>query len=159
MIRFIRFFRTLFLLTAAVLALAACGSAANPTATTMGALTISNAWVRAAEAASSSGMNTGASYMTISSSGGADRLLSMRTDVAETVELHSSMNNGGVMSMNPVEDGIAIPVGGSIEMKPGGFHVMLIGLKKDLRVGDTVDLQLTFEQAGEVAVKASVRER
>ena len=44
-------------------------------------------------------------------------------------------------------------------MKPGGFHVMLIGLKKDLRVGDTVDLQLTFEQAGEVAVKASVRER
>lgn len=150
------FFRTLLTCIAVAVALAACGSATNPPTTRSGVPTISDAWVRAVQSGSN---NISASYMTITSGGEADRLLTISTSLAEAVELHSAVSNDGVISMQPIEEGIAVPPGGSVELKPGGFHAMLIGLKKDLRLGETVDLQLTFERAGEVVVKAQVRER
>jgi copper(I)-binding protein len=60
--------------------------------------------------------------------------------------------------MRQVEGGIDIPANGQVELKPGGFHVMLIGLTRDLNVGDSVQLTLTFEKAGQIPVTAQVRQ-
>ncbi|MER3405214.1 MAG: copper chaperone PCu(A)C [Chloroflexota bacterium] len=104
------------------------------------------------------GMLVSAAYMVIRNEGAqSDRLVRAETDVAETVELHESRMESGVMKMQPVE-GIDVPAGGSVELKPGGLHIMLIGLKRELRVGDRVELVLHFEKAGDIAVEAEVRQ-
>ena len=64
---------------------------------------------------------------------------------------------GGMMTMQPVES-IPVPAGETVELKPGGYHVMLLDVKKVLAVGDTIDVTLTFEKAGEVTTTAEVRE-
>jgi copper(I)-binding protein len=64
---------------------------------------------------------------------------------------------GGMMSMKPV-DAIPVPAGETVDLKPGGYHVMLIGLTKDLKAGDTLDVTLTFEPGGTVDATAEVRE-
>lgn len=98
-------------------------------------------------------------YMRIVNSGGAaDRLVAASTDAAAAVELHESRMVGDVMQMAPVEGGIPVPANGEVELKPGGLHVMLIGLTRDLQPGDTVTLTLTFEGAGAVTVEAPVRQ-
>ena len=103
-----------------------------------------------------SGTNS-AAYMVIKNSGGeADRLLSVESDVAASVEIHLSEMNDGVMSMRPVE-GIDIPAGSQAELKPGSYHVMLVGIKHDLNEGDTVQLKLNFEKSTPVMVEAQVR--
>jgi copper(I)-binding protein len=86
-----------------------------------------------------------------------DRLISVATDVATTAELHETTNAGGMMAMAPVA-GITIPANGQAELKTGGYHVMLIDLARELRVGETITLTLTFEKAGELTVTAEVRE-
>lgn len=126
---------------------------------------VKDVWVRAAammememEAHSShmAGLNS-AAYMILTNTGDQpDRLLRARSDVAESVELHKSQTEGGVTSMVPVE-AIEIPANGQTELKPGGLHIMLIGLKHELKVGDTVQLTLEFEKAGEIQVSAKVR--
>jgi copper(I)-binding protein len=60
------------------------------------------------------------------------------------------------MAMRPIPR-LPVPAGGSVEMKPGGYHVMLLGLTRDLKLGDTVDVTLTFEQAGVMTIEAPVR--
>ncbi|GAB4428249.1 MAG: copper chaperone PCu(A)C [Chloroflexi bacterium OHK40] len=111
----------------------------------------------------SSGMmemgSTSAAYMTLVNSGSApDRLLSASTDAARTVELHETTMVDNVMRMAPVAGGIEVPANGQAELKPGGLHVMLIGLNRDLNAGDTVRLTLTFERAGTITVDAPVRQ-
>ena len=64
---------------------------------------------------------------------------------------------GGMMTMQPVES-VPVPAGETVELKPGGYHVMLLDVKKVLAVGDTIDVTLTFEKAGEVTTTAEVRE-
>ncbi len=97
-----------------------------------------------------------AAYMVITNSGGeADRLLSATSDVASAVEIHISEMKDGVMTMHPVT-AIDIPAGGKAELKPGGYHVMLIGIKHDLKAGDKVQLTLNFEKSGQVAVEAEI---
>ncbi|MCU0490707.1 MAG: copper chaperone PCu(A)C [Chloroflexaceae bacterium] len=99
-----------------------------------------------------------AAYFTIAnSSGTADALVRAASDVAETVELHTVEMQNDVMQMRPVNQ-IDIPARGEVELKPGGFHVMLIGLKRDLKVGDTVNLTLTLQNAGTLNVAATVRQ-
>ncbi len=61
------------------------------------------------------------------------------------------------MTMSPVE-AIDVPANGQVELKPGGYHIMLIGLKQDMKVGDKIKLTLTFEKAGNVIVEAGVME-
>jgi periplasmic copper chaperone A len=101
---------------------------------------------------------TSAVYMTLVNSGGqADRLLSASTDAAQTVELHETTMENNVMRMAPVLDGIEVPANGQAELRPGGLHVMLIGLTRELAAGDTVRLTLSFERAGSVTVDAPVR--
>jgi copper(I)-binding protein len=100
---------------------------------------------------------TSAIYVTITNTGGqADALLSASSDAAKTAELHETKNDGGVMKMRPVTK-INVPAGGKIEMKPGGYHVMLLGLKRDLKKGDRVPVTLKFERGGDVQAEATVR--
>ena len=61
------------------------------------------------------------------------------------------------MEMSPVEGGLEIPAGGSVELKSGSFHVMLIGLKEDLTSGTSYELTLTFEKAGDVTIVVPVQ--
>ncbi len=99
-----------------------------------------------------------AAYMVINNTGSeADKLIQAESDVAGAVELHNVKMENNVMEMFQV-DGIDIPANGQAELKPGSFHVMLIGLNRDLKVGDKVKLTLTFEKAGTVSLEAVVRE-
>jgi copper(I)-binding protein len=150
------------------LLLAAC---ASPTSsqTTSGSLEIKDAWARPAvkmEMGDDNGGEMGgggmsgsnsAAYMTIVNNGAiTDRLTSAESDVADSVELHQTVMKDDVMSMSPVE-AIEVPANGQVELKPGSYHIMLIGLKQDLKVGDMVKLTLSFEKAGKIIVEAEVK--
>ncbi len=98
-------------------------------------------------------------YMTIRNPGDqADRLIKAESDAAKVVELHNVAEKNGAMAMFPVE-AVAVPAQGEAVLKPGSFHIMLIDLTRDLNIGDTVTVTLTFEQAGPLTVTAEVRER
>lgn len=101
---------------------------------------------------------TGAAYFLIENGGSeADRLIAAAAGVSDVVEIHEIADNNGVMEMRPLADGLEIPAGETVALEPGGYHIMLIGLKHDLNAGDTFDLTLTFETAGEVVVPVSVQ--
>lgn len=99
---------------------------------------------------------TGAVYMNIANSGAADKLLKAETDVAGTVELHTVIEENGMMQMRPVT-AIDVPANGSVQLKPGSFHVMLIGVNQELKPGDKITVKLTFEKAGEREIQAEIR--
>jgi copper(I)-binding protein len=109
-----------------------------------------------AESGGAMGKQMGAVYMNITNTGAADKLVKAQTDVADTVELHTVIEEDGVMQMRPVP-GIDVPANGSVQLKPGGFHVMLIGVNKELESGDKITVKLTFEKAGERELQAEVR--
>jgi copper(I)-binding protein len=103
------------------------------------------------------GGGNGAVYVTLTNSGSqADALVSASSNAAQTVELHEVKNDGGVMKMRPVKS-ILVPAKGKIELKPGGYHIMLLDLKHDLKAGEKVPVTLKFEHGGEVQVEAAVR--
>ena len=77
---------------------------------------------------------------------------------ATAVELHQTSMEGGMMKMAPV-DGIALPAGERVELKPGGLHVMLIGLQRELKAGEKLKLKLYFEQAGAQEIAVEVRKQ
>lgn len=101
---------------------------------------------------------TGAAFMSITAKGPAeDRLLAVRSIVAEHVELHTHIMEGGIARMRRIEM-VAIAAGGTTELKPGGSHVMLLGVHTPPpAVGSKLALTLVFERAGEVRVEAEVR--
>ena len=109
-----------------------------------------NAWSRAALA----GRN-GAVYLTITDTGAADRVTAASTPVAQTAEVHESVSENGVMKMRPVT---ALPVapGKPVILSPGGYHVMLMGLKQPLTKGESFPLTLTFERAAPITVTVQV---
>lgn len=103
---------------------------------------------------------TGATFMMIQNAGAEDDvLLSGETDVAQVVEIHEMADDNGVMVMRPLADGLTIPAGSEEVLKPGGYHVMLIGLTEDLTNGMTYELTLNFARAGEVTLPVTVRPR
>lgn len=148
--------------------LAACSSAGTGTSSP-GGLTVEGAWARNAPKTA----QAGAAYLVVKNSGSADALVGASSPVSGMVQVHetyvvesptgSAMPGasadmvGTVMGMRPVAR-IDIPAGGSIELKPGGYHIMLMELKQELKAGDTIEITLTFEKAGPVTVKAEVRE-
>ena len=73
--------------------------------------------------------------------------MAVTTAAAATAQLHESVEKDGVATMQPVET-LEIPAGGSVELKPGGYHIMLMGLKAPLKKGDMIMLELKFEHAG-----------
>jgi copper(I)-binding protein len=103
---------------------------------------------------------TAAVYMTIANNGAdGDRLLGGETDVAQAVEVHDMADADGMMQMRPLSEGLEIPGGGEVVLEPGGLHVMLFGLTRDLPNGETYELTLAFERAGEVTLEVPVRTR
>ncbi len=127
-------------------------AAAEDTATTPGALTISHPWARASAGRAAAG----AAFMTITNSGPDDSLVAAGADVSEVVELHTHIKDGEVMRMRRVES-IAIPGGTDTVLQPGGLHVMFIGLHAPLEEGQTFPVSLTFEQAGTLDVSVTVK--
>ena len=117
-----------------------------------GELEVQQPWTRAAGQGA-----TAAGFMAISNRGAAaDRLLSASSPAARAMELHSMVRDGEVMRMRPV-DGVEIRAGQTVTLRPGGFHLMLIGLSQPLRQGETVPVTLRFERAGDVQVALSVQ--
>ena len=138
--------------------LVACGNTTTSTApvstpvASIQTLSISDAWVRS----SPSGDNS-AAYMTITNSGAADTLVAATADFAMMIELHTVTNDNGMMNMHPAEGGVPIPANSTQMLKSGGFHVMIMGLTSDLTKGQTIQLTLTFQNAGAVVVPFEVR--
>jgi copper(I)-binding protein len=100
---------------------------------------VKQAWVRATVPQQTA---TGA-YMQIKASKDA-RLVEIRSDVASVAELHEMVMEGNVMKMRAVS-GLDLPAGKAVELKPGGYHVMLLGLKQPLKAGDSVPITLVIE--------------
>ncbi|HVO14088.1 MAG TPA: copper chaperone PCu(A)C [Alphaproteobacteria bacterium] len=117
----------------------------------VGSLEIEHAWVRP-----SAGPN-GAVYLEIDNKGSApDRLVAASTSAANKAELHTHVMDGNIARMRPV-DAIEVTPGSPTVLKPGGLHIMLLGLKAPLKEGDKVALTLTFEKAGKVDVSVPVQ--
>lgn len=86
------------------------------------------------------------------------RLISAASDVAAAVELHETFNEEGVMKMVPQPEGFEVPAGGSVELKPGGKHVMLIGLAAPLAAGQAFSLTLNFDDGSALDLSVPVVE-
>jgi periplasmic copper chaperone A len=137
------------ILAGAVLCLA--GIAAQAHSFKIGSIDIGHPYARA----TAPGQPTGGGYLSLDNHGGDDRLLSASAGISSSVELHSMSMDGDVMRMRQV-DGVALPAGKVVELKPGGLHIMFVGLKAPLKAGDKFPMKLKFEKAGEVEVIVSV---
>ncbi len=129
-------------------------------------ITITDPWARTSPAM----VTMGAAYMQIEASAG-DTLIgvSVPSSIAERAEIHEmapASNSGDSMDMDSMDEAmvmqqvmsLVLPAGETVEMKPGGYHVMLIGLAAPLEVGETFDLTLDFETAEDQVVTVEVRE-
>jgi copper(I)-binding protein len=85
-----------------------------------------------------------------------DRLISASCGCASKAEVHQMSNNNNIMSMRHMTEGLMIPAKGEVTLKPGGCHIMFMGLKKSFVADDTVKATLTFEKAGEVTISLKV---
>jgi len=149
-----------------VVVLAACGGPSGPE------IKVKDVWSRPAMAMmmgesdssqsseGSMGMaGTGAVFMLLVNNGReADRLVGGKTDVAKMVEIHETVMEGEVMKMKMLPDGLEVPAKGEVLLKPGSYHVMLIGMQQDLKPGDSFVLELEFAKSGTVQVEPNVRE-
>lgn len=118
-----------------------------------GPLMIGHPWSRATPA----GAKVGGGYLSIENTGAtADRLVSVSVPFAGRAEIHEMAVTNGVMTMRPLEQGVDVPAGGKIELKPGGFHLMFLDLKEPLKQDERVKGTLTFEKAGTVEVEFKV---
>ena len=132
------------------LAFAGVFAAASAVLAQTNQLEVSNAWARATPAKA----ENGAAYVTIVSPT-PDRLLSASSPVAKKAELHTMEMAGMVMKMRPLA-GLDIPAGQPVALKPGGEHIMLVGLQQPLREGQSFTLTLNFEKAGARTVSVAV---
>ena len=118
-----------------------------------GDLVISQAWSRATP----SGAKVGAGYLTIENKGSAvDKLVSVSGDAAGKIEIHEMATVDGVMKMRPLDKPLAIEPGKTVNLAPGGYHLMMMGLKGPLKQGTDVPVTLVFEKAGKIDVQLSV---
>ena len=124
----------------AALLLASCSKAGDPD------IQIADAWARETVA----GQTSTAAYMTVRNGGsGDDRLVGVTAPAPAKAMLHSTQNSGGISRMREMNSGLAIPAKTSVELKPGGSHVMITGLASPLAEGAKLDLRLHFEKSGE----------
>ena len=117
----------------------------------VGQIKIAHPYARATPA----GQATGGGYLKLDNAGADDKLLSASAQVSSSVELHSMSMEGDVMRMRQV-DGVALPAGKTVELKPGGLHIMFVGLKAPLKAGDSFPMTLKFQKAGEVTVTVNI---
>ena len=102
------------------------------------------------------GAKSGGAFFVVANAGATpDRLIGVASPVAGSAEMHQMAVEAGVMKMRAVR-ALEVPPGGKLELKPGGYHVMLLDLKQPLKVGDKVPLKLTFQNAGSIDVSVDV---
>ena len=126
------------------------GAAFAQTAPTPAQLEIKDAWARATPGKA----ENGAAYLTIVSPV-LDRLTGLSTPVAKKAELHNMAMEGGVMKMRPLSE-VDVPAGQPVTLKPGGTHIMLMGLNRQLKPGEHFPLTLSFEKSGTREVEVAV---
>jgi copper(I)-binding protein len=140
----------------AFLGLAACGQPAEKTAQTAaapGTVTIADAWCRPTP----NGAKVGGCYVTLTA-GSDDRLVSVSTALADSAQIHEMKTENGVMSMGELKDGLPLPAGQKVELKPGSTHIMLMGLRDPLVDGGVASFTLTFEKAPAIGVHAAIKQ-
>ncbi|MFQ3534442.1 MAG: copper chaperone PCu(A)C [Aggregatilineales bacterium] len=104
------------------------------------------------------GFGVSAAYMKIENQGSeSDVLIAAETDVAGLVELHETVVENNMAMMKPLAEGISLPLGSITELKPGGLHVMLMQLNRELKVGDSITLTLIFKSGKRVTFDVPVR--
>jgi len=114
-------------------------------------IVVKEAWARATP----QGATVGAIYVTIENHGAThDRLISVTSSAAASAMIHATVEEGGISQMRESAAGIAPR--GTLRMEPGGTHIMLMGLSKALKEGETVDVTLSFAKAGNVTINATV---
>jgi copper(I)-binding protein len=119
----------------------------------LGALEIHQPWTRATPSTA----QAGGGFLVVTNTGTTpDRLIAAKSAAADKVEVHEMKMDGNVMRMRAVENGIEIPPGGTVELKPGGLHVMFMGLKGPFAKDTKVPLTLVFEKAGSVDIELPV---
>lgn len=119
-----------------------------------GDLEVSAAWSRAIPPAAP----VAGGYLAIRNHGGEDdRLVEVRSDAAQRVEIHEVRHEDGMARMRPLPDGLPLPAGEAVELRPGGYHLMFIGPGDGFVAGRSVAATLVFERAGELAVEFEVR--
>jgi copper(I)-binding protein len=115
----------------------------------VGKLKISAPWARATP----KGAQVGGGYLTVTNTGStSDRLVGGSTAVAKDVQVHKMTMANGVMKMRPVAGGLEIKPGQTVTLKPGGYHIMFVGLHRQLKQGEHFKVTLAFAKAGKVAV-------
>lgn len=138
----------------AAAALAVVAVVATPAPAKGRDLLIHHAWVRPTPPAAPAG----AGYLTITNKGvKPDRLLAGSSPWVREVQVHEMKLDGDVMRMRPVPGGIPVPAGGSVTLAPGGYHLMLIGLKRPFVAGGRVPVTLRFARGGTMTVSLPVR--
>ena len=115
---------------------------------------VHDAWARASAGAAPNG----AAYVALSGGAKPDSLTGISTPVAEAADVHETIDDHGVMKMRSVP-AVPIPAGQQVIFKPGGYHIMLMGLKQPLVAGQTFKLTLTFAHAAPVTIDVPVRGR
>jgi copper(I)-binding protein len=138
--------KRLLLLT--LLGLAACSGPSAPST-----VTAADAWCRPTP----NGARAGACYLSLTA-GADDRLVGAASPRAGEVQIHEMTTENGVMRMGELTDGLPLPKGEATALRPGGVHLMLIGLTAPLIAGETAPLTLRFDDAPEITVQAQVRQ-
>jgi len=120
---------------------------------TLGTIQIGQPWSRATPASAPSA----GGYMTLTNKGAEpDRLIAVESGAAGRVEIHEMSMDGSIMRMRQLENGVVLAPGATVELKPGGYHVMFMQLKAPLQKGEHVPIVLVFEKAGRISVDMQV---
>jgi periplasmic copper chaperone A len=137
-----------------IIILGGCGSAEVPSSK----IEILNPYVMAVLVGKpTGGTSSGAAYFTIKNSGtSSDKLLRVEGDAANLIALHQTVTKENSTRMQAV-DSIEIPANGEVELKPGSYHIMLVGIKDNVKLGDWITLTLVFERAGNINVTAEIK--
>ena len=144
-------FRTAFLFAAAFAVMTLAPAHAHDYS--VGTLKIDHPWARATP----KGANVGGGYLKITNTGATpDRLVGGVSAVSKRFEIHEMSMDNGVMKMRELAKGLEIKPGETVELKPGGYHVMFIGLNRPLVQGEKVKAVVQFEKAGKVDVEFAV---
>ena len=120
----------------------------------LGSLEISQPWTRATAPTA----KAGGGFVTITNKGTTpDRLIAARSTVSDKVEIHEMKMDGNVMRMRELDKGLEIPPGATVELKPGGYHIMFMELKAPFAKDTKIPVTLVFEKAGSIDIELAVQ--
>jgi len=132
---------------------AALASAAHAEVYKLGPLVIGQPWTRVTP----KNAPVAGGYLKITNTGATpDRFVGGSTEVAKRFEIHEMKMDGGVMKMRELKDGLEIPPGATVELKPGSYHIMMLSLSRPLAKGERIKGSLVFEKAGKADVEFAV---